>query len=131
MTIHLDEMNLLSPPFRNDLTRITNSLTKRRIIWNWPKDKKRLQRQLYKHDVCTDKEFMIHLASYFNEIKPLLLQSYQEEYPGEHPTPSQLINWMRDCMIVSKLLGRKKELKTWIEIIDMCEWLQEDKLMKI
>jgi hypothetical protein len=132
VVIPLDEMSrLLSPPFRNNLTRVMNSLTKKRIIRNWPKDKQRFLRQLYKHDVDNDAEFMIHLAAYFNEIKPLLLQSYQEEYPGERPTPSQLINWMRDCMIVSRLLGRKKELKIWLEIIKMCEWLQEDNLMKI
>jgi hypothetical protein len=129
----LDESSLhslLSPPFRN-LDTIKNSLTKRRIVLNWPKDKQRILRQLYKHDVASDDEFMLYLAAYFNEIKPLLLRSYQEEYPGERPTPSQLINWMRDCMIVSRLLGRKKELKIWLEIIKMCEWLQEDNLMKI
>jgi hypothetical protein len=131
MAIPLDEMNLLSQPFRNGVDKFKNSLTKRRIILNWPQDKQRIQRQLYKHDVYSDDQFMLHLANYFNEIKPLLLQSYQEEYPGERPTPSQLINWMRDCMIVSKFLGRKREMKSWIEIIKVCEWLREENLMKI
>ncbi|WP_379883049.1 hypothetical protein [Laceyella putida] len=98
---------------------------------NWPKDKERIKRQLYKDDVYLDDQFMRYLTNYFNEIKPLLLQSYQEEYPGKHPTPIELINWMRDCMIVSRLLGRKKEMKTWIEIIKVCDWLREDNLMKI
>ncbi|MFC7440456.1 hypothetical protein [Laceyella putida] len=130
-TRSIDELSLLSTPFRSRLHQFMGSLTKKRIVLNWPKDKERLQRRLYKEDVHSDAQFLLYLADYFREIKPILIQSYREEYPEDVPTPTKLKGWMEDCAIASSVLGRKKERNVWLEMIRVFEWLMEANLIPI
>jgi hypothetical protein len=124
-----EELQLLSIPFRSRLNQFMSSLTKKRIVLNWHKDKERIQRKLYKDDVDCDTQFLLCLADYYHEIKPILLQSYREEYPEEPPTPTKLKEWMEDCAIASSVLGHKKARNVWLEIIRVFEWLMEANLI--
>lgn len=127
----IDELSLLSNPFQSRLHQCMGSLNKKRIVLNWPKDKERIQRRLYKEDVHSDTQFLQCLADYFGEIKPILIQSYREEYPQDIPTPAKLKGWMEDCAIAANLLGRKKERNVWLEMIRAIEWLMEEDLFSL
>lgn len=121
-----EEFQLIDEPFRQGLfSRFLNSLLKRRIVNFWRRRKREIKLQLIRHGVTTDEEFLPFALAFFNELRPLLLRSFREEYPDRRPDPSSLRRWLANCMFSCEALGKTKDRNTWAEIYDFYLMINE------
>lgn len=123
---HKEEYQLIDKPFRQGLfSRFLNSLLKRRILQVWRKQKQQIKMKVVRYGITTDEQFIPLLQDLFQELSPLLLRSFREEYPNRRPDPSALRRWIADCMFSCEVLGKTKDRNTWAEIYDFYLMVQE------
>lgn len=125
----MDSYDLLEKPFQENIDQFGNSLTKRKILKFWREERVKLMRQLYKEDVHTDEQFLPYATALYEQLKPLLLQSYKEEYPDRRPTITEMETWIEDCAVSCNVLDRTKDRNTWVEVWKFYRMLKEDDLL--
>lgn len=92
-----------------------NSITKRKILQMWRREKQKFLRSLIweKNDHRDTPPYAIQ---FYKDFKSLLYQSYLEEFPDKRPNLIELCDWFSDNAAICKYIGNEKDEKTWLDI---------------
>lgn len=89
-----------------------NSITKRKILQLWRRDKQKFLRSLISEDHHTN-QFAVQ---FYQNFKSLLYQSYSEEYPHHEPNIHDLYDWITSNANICKQLANKRDEQTWLDL---------------
>jgi hypothetical protein len=96
--------------------KFQHSITKRKILLTWRRDKGKFLRSLIRDEATTSKQTPSYAVQFYRGFRSLLWQSYAEEFPGEKPDIDQLCDWLEDNSIISNHFGKQSDRNTWLDI---------------
>ncbi|MCH5583706.1 hypothetical protein MK805_01805 [Shimazuella sp. AN120528] len=92
-----------------------NSITKRKILQTWRRDKQKFLRSLI-WDKNTNNHTPSYAIQFYKDFKSLLYQSYSEEFPKKEPNLIELCDWFSDNASICRYIGNEKDENTWLDI---------------
>lgn len=125
------DYDLLDDPFKANLDKFSDSVTKRKILKKFHEQREKLILDLYKDNVESDKRFLPYAVDLYNRLKPLLIHAYHEEYPNQKPTIKSMESWIQSCAVSCNLMHRIRERNMWSKLWKLYVILMEADLITI
>lgn len=103
-----------------------NSITKRKILQTWRRNKQKFLRSLIweKHNSNAPS----YAIQFYKDFKSLLYQSYSEEFPKKEPNLIELCDWFSDNASICKYIGNEQDEQTWLDIRKCAKILVDGRL---